>query len=93
MSATADVKEAAHEAASSPWTEGLARAGLVAKGLTYCIVAALAINVAVGGGGELEDRPGALHEVAQSSLGRLLLAALAVGLAGYARCRASFGRT
>ena len=84
MSATAEAKRAANEAASSPWMEGLARAGLVAKGLTYCIVAALAINVAVSGGGQLEDRPGALHEVAQSSFGRILLAGLAVGLAGYA---------
>lgn len=76
--------------------EGLARAGLVAKGLTYCIVAALAINVAVGGGGDVEDRQGALHEVAQSSLGRILLAALAFGLAGYAVWRftqALLGRT
>jgi hypothetical protein len=84
MSTTADVKRAADGAASSAWAEGLARAGLVAKGLTYCIVAALAINVAVGGGGQLEDRPGALQEIAQSSFGRILLAGLAVGLAGYA---------
>lgn len=96
MSATAGVKHAADEVASSPWMEGLARAGLVAKGLTYCIVAALAINVAVGGGGDVEDRQGALHEVAQSSLGRILLAALAFGLAGYAVWRftqALLGRT
>jgi hypothetical protein len=96
VSATADVKHAADEAASSPWMEGLARAGLVAKGLTYCLVATLALNVAVRGRGQLEDRPGALHEVAQSSLGRVLLAALAFGLAGYAIWRftlALLGRT
>jgi hypothetical protein len=96
MSTTADVKHAADEAASSPWAEGLARAGLVAKGITYCIVAVLAINVAVSGRGELEDRPGALHDVAQSTWGRLLLAGLAVGLAGYAIWRlaqALLGRT
>jgi hypothetical protein len=60
------------------------------------MVAALAINVAVGGGGQLEDRPGALQEVAQSSFGRILLAGLAVGLAGYAIWRlalALLGRT
>ena len=84
MSATADAKRAAHEAASSPWTEGLARAGLVAKGLSFGIVGALALRVAVGGGGDVEDRPGALHEVAQAPLGRILLGGLAVGLAGYA---------
>ena len=96
MSTAADVKDAANQAASSPWVEGLARAGLVAKGLTYCIVSALAINVAVSGRGELEDRPGALHDVAQSTWGRILLAGLAVGLAGYAIWRfaqALLGRT
>lgn len=84
MSATADAKQAAQEAASSPWTERLARAGLVAKGLTFGLVAVLALDVAISGSGKLEDRPGALHEVAERSYGRVLLAALAVGLAGYA---------
>lgn len=84
MSATADAKQAAHEVASSPWTQRLARAGLVAKGVTFGLVAVLALNVAIRGSGDVEDRPGALHEVAQSSFGRVLLAALAVGLAGYA---------
>jgi hypothetical protein len=96
MSATADVKNAAHEAASSPWLEGLARAGLVAKGVTYCLVAALAIRVAVGSGGNVEDRPGALQEIAESTFGRISLAAIAIGLAGYAIWRfvqAALGRT
>jgi hypothetical protein len=56
----------------------------VAKGLTFGLVAVLALNVAISGGGKLEDRPGALHQVAETSFGRVLLAALAVGLAGYA---------
>ena len=84
MSATTDAKQAAREAASSPWTEGLARAGLVAKGVSFALVAILALDVAVSGSGKLEDRPGALRDTAQSSFGRVLLAALAVGLAGYA---------
>lgn len=87
MNATAEAKEAAHEVASSPWTEGLARAGLVAKGLSFALVAVLALKVAVGAGGDVEDRPGALHEIAQSPFGRILLGALAVGLAGYALWR------
>lgn len=96
MSATADVKNAAHGAASSPWMEGLARAGLVAKGLTYCIVATLALKVALGRGGDVEDRPGALQAIAESTFGRISLAALAIGLAGYAIWRftqAALGRT
>ena len=79
-----DVKEKAEEVAESPWSRRLARAGLVAKGISFGIVAAIALKVAVSGGGKIEDRPGALHELAGSFFGKLLLAALAVGLAGYA---------
>ncbi len=90
-----EVKDKAEDVADSPWTEGLARAGLAAKGVTYGIVGVLALKVAFAGG-KLEDRPGALQAIAQSALGRILLAVLAVGLAGYAFWRfvqAFLGRT
>jgi hypothetical protein len=77
----------AERAARSDWTEGLARAGLVAKGITFAIVATLALQVAFDSGGKIEDRPGALQAVAQSTWGRVLLGALAVGLGGYALWR------
>ncbi len=77
-------KSQAKRAARSDWTQGLARAGLVAKGITFAIVAALAFKVAFDSGGKIEDRPGALQAVAQSTLGWFLLGALAVGLGGYA---------
>jgi len=77
----------AERAARSDWTEALARAGLVAKGITFAIVAALALQVAFDSGGKIEDRPGALQAVAQSTWGRVLLGALAVGLGGYALWR------
>ena len=80
---SSEVKDKAEDVAESPWSEGVARAGLVAKGISFAIVAAIALKVAFAGG-QLEDRPGALHDLAGSSLGRLLLAALAFGLAGYA---------
>ena len=79
-----EAKRQTKRAARSDWTQGLARAGLVAKGITYAIVAALAFKVAFDSGGTVEDRPGALQAVAQSTLGRVLLGALAVGLGGYA---------
>ena len=79
-----EAKQQTKRAARSDWTQGLARAGLVAKGITYAIVAALACQVAFDAGGKLEDRPGALQAVAESTLGRVLLGALAVGLGGYA---------
>jgi hypothetical protein len=65
----------------------LARAGLVAKGVTFGLVAVLAFGVAFGIGGEVEDRPGALQSLAETTLGRFLLGALAVGLGGYALWR------
>jgi hypothetical protein len=82
-----EAKQQAKRAARSDWTQGLARAGLVAKGVTFAIVAALAFKVAFDVGGKIEDRPGALQAVAQSTLGRFLLGALAVGLGGYALWR------
>jgi hypothetical protein len=84
VSTTIELKAKAEDAARSPWTQALARAGLVAKGLTFGIVALVALKVAISGAGRIEDRPGALHALAGSSLGKALLAALAVGLAGYA---------
>ncbi len=78
-----EVKETAEDVAESPWSHGVARAGLVAKGISFGIVAVIALKVAVAGG-KVEDRPGALHELAGSFVGKLLLAALALGLAGYA---------
>jgi hypothetical protein len=82
-----EVEEKAKDAAASPWTRGLARAGLVAKGLTFGIVAAIALKVAIAGNGKIEDRPGALRDLAGNGFGKILLAALAVGLAGYALWR------
>jgi hypothetical protein len=56
----------------------------VAKGVSYGLVALLALQVAVTQHGKVEDRPGALQSVAETSLGRFLLGALAAGLGGYA---------
>ena len=62
--------------------EGLARAGLVAKGLT-CIVATLALKVALGRGSGRRGSPGRCKR-SPSTFGQISLAALAIGLAGYA---------
>jgi hypothetical protein len=68
----------------SPWVERLARAGLVAKGVLYAVVAILAIEVAMGGREESPDRQGALRTIAEQPFGKGLLILLALGLAGYA---------
>jgi Domain of Unknown Function (DUF1206) len=74
-------------AGRSVWVERLGRAGLAAKGISYGIVAVLAILVAIHAGGRTTDRQGALRTVADHPLGRLLLIVLAVGFAAYALWR------
>jgi Domain of Unknown Function (DUF1206) len=80
------VKQEVERGARSPWVKGLARAGLVAQGISFGIVGVIALNVAFAGGSP-EDRPGALQALADEPLGRFLLGALAVGLGGYALWR------
>ena len=70
--------------ARTPQFEWLARAGLVARGVIYAIVGVLAIELALGGGGKTTDQQGALAEIARQPFGKLLLVAMAIGLAGYA---------
>ena len=70
--------------AQSPWVERVGRFGLVAKGVLYGIVGAIALAIPLGVGGEPEDREGALRSVASVPFGEVLLIALGAGFAGYA---------
>ena len=78
-------------AGRSDWVEGLGRAGLVAKGVLYGVIAVLAIKVALGAREEDAGRDGALRAIAEQPFGRVLLAILAIGLAGYAVWRFAQG--
>jgi hypothetical protein len=69
------------------WYAWIARAGLVAKGVSYAIVGVLAIQLALGEGGKATSRQGALATIAQNGLGKALLVALALGFAAYALWR------
>jgi hypothetical protein len=62
----------------------MARAGLVARGISYAIIGILALKLAVGSGGETTDQRGALMTIAAQPLGKALLVAMTIGLAGYA---------
>ncbi len=70
------------------WIERLARAGFAAKGVVYLLIGTLALLAAAGAGGETTGTHGALGVVLRQPMGRVLLALLAVGLAGYAMWRA-----
>lgn len=76
---------AVRQAARNPWMERLARFGLVARGIVYSVIGVLAVQAAFFGHGATTDTRGALREIAEQS--RPLLAAVAVGLAGYALWR------
>lgn len=67
--------------------EALARAGLVAKGVSYALVGVLAIGVALGIGGKTTSRNGALHALAGDPFGKVVLALLAAGFVAYALWR------
>jgi hypothetical protein len=83
-----NIQRARYEAeAGSGWYAWLARSGLVAKGVSFGIVAALAISVAVGSGGKTTSRQGALETLAHHTWGKALLVLLALGFAGYAMWR------
>jgi hypothetical protein len=68
---------------ASPWVVRLGRIGLAAKGVVYLIVGALAIQAALGTGGEVTDQDGALRAVLRQPFGTLLLGVLAAGLIAY----------
>jgi hypothetical protein len=51
----------------SGWYAALARAGLVAKGVSFGIVGALALKLALGDGGKATSRQGALQALAPHS--------------------------
>jgi Domain of Unknown Function (DUF1206) len=70
--------------AGSGWYAWLARSGLVAKGVSFGVVGALAVGVAAGTGGKTTSREGALQTLAENTWGKILLVLLAVGFAGYA---------
>lgn len=77
----------AGRAGDNRWFEGLARAGLVARGVLYTVVGVLALQVAGGEKSEHPDKQGALTALARQPLGKALLIAVAVGFAGYALWR------
>src|SRR4051794_2081237 len=69
------------------WYAVVARAGLVAKGLSFGLVGSLAIKLALGHGGHATSRQGALAELSSQSFGKFALIALALGFAAYALWR------
>lgn len=79
----------AHEAGRriKPWVEYLARAGYAAKGIVYILVGSLALQAALGRGGQTGGPKDALLQVLYEPFGKILLGIITVGLIGYALTR------
>ncbi|MER2998291.1 DUF1206 domain-containing protein [Pontibacter populi] len=68
------------------WVKNMARFGLTAKGVVYCLVGILAFMAAFEIGGKSEqgsDKTGVFKFVLEQSFGRVLLAIIALGLLCY----------
>ncbi|MCF3960880.1 DUF1206 domain-containing protein [Streptomyces fuscigenes] len=81
----------ARRAADSSAMEVAARWGFAACGVIYLLIGALALRIAYDGGhgGQQADRGGALAELAGNPVGKVLLWAVGIGLAGMALWRLS----
>jgi hypothetical protein len=79
-----EARYTARRAAKSEEIGWLGRLGLAAMGVSYGLVAVLAIQLALGEGGKVEDRGGALQTIARDGLGRIVVFVLAIGFGAYA---------
>lgn len=85
-----EAEQTVRGAVNNPWVERLARFGYAARGVVYAVIGLLAVQTAFGGRGSQDlaqqaSAQGALQRIAEQS--RLLLALVAIGLAGYALWR------
>lgn len=83
----APAREARHQARktvreAAPWVQRLARLGYAAKGVVYVIIGGVAAQAAFGGE-RVQGSEGALVTVLHQPFGRVMLAIVALGLAGY----------
>lgn len=74
-------------APAAPWIERFARVGYAAKAVLYTIVGVLALQAAVGNGGQTTGSQGALTAFVRTSWGPVALVVIALGLFGYAAWR------
>jgi Domain of Unknown Function (DUF1206) len=79
-----DAGRKAQSAATSHWMTMLARLGYAVKGVVYLMIGILAVQLAVGKGGEATDQRGAIHVIYDQPFGRFLLVVVAIGLIGFA---------
>jgi hypothetical protein len=72
-------EQAGRRADDSVWMDRAVRVGLVSYGVVHLLIAWLALRLVFGGGGGSASSQGALHELAQSAVGRASLYVVAAG--------------
>jgi uncharacterized protein DUF1206 len=82
---TSPIRDAIAPAAT--WIEGLARVGYAAKAVLYSVVGFLALESALGTGGDTIGSRGALVTLVRQEYGGVILVVIAAGLFGYAAWR------
>ena len=90
MDTTAPVREVrshGHKIGQSRGFCWFARFGIAARGVVYVVIGFLAIKLALGHGGKATDQQGAMATLAKQPAGMWMLAAVAIGLLGYASWR------
>jgi hypothetical protein len=87
MTTDLDVAQEARREARRPWVGYVGRIGLAAQGVCFGIIGALAIELAIGAGGEATEPQGAFHALARDAWTRVLLVALTIGFVSYAMWR------
>ncbi len=78
-----DAENKTRKAVSSKGGQGLVRLGYIVRGVLYGLVGVLALQVALGRGGENTDKNGAIEKIGQEPFGHYLLILVTVGLIGY----------
>ena len=73
-------EQAGQQAENGEWLDYAVRIGLVAYGVVHLMIASLAIQLAVGGGGGSASQKGALAELARQPFGKVLVWAIAIGM-------------
>ena len=77
---SASAQQAGRKAENSEWLDRAVRIGMVAYGVVHLMVAFIAVQLGIQGGGGKANQKGALQELAQQPFGKVLVWAIVIGM-------------